>query len=100
MLKEYHSFLFHNLTNVNHKRSRTNAYALLLLSDQFYQSIRNRDSVYGTCFCWFKQAVCLVSFSREFNVLIQFFVSGVTWSVHASSVALGWKHVIYLEAAA
>ncbi len=39
-------------------------------------------------------------FSREFNVLIQFFVSGVTWSVRASSVALGWKHVIFLEAAA
>ncbi len=39
-------------------------------------------------------------FSREFNVLIQFFVSGVTWSVRASSVALGWKHVIFLEVAA
>ncbi len=25
----------------------------------------------------------MVSFSREFNVLIQFFVSGVTWSVRA-----------------
>ncbi len=24
-------------------------------------------------------------FSREFNVLVRFFVSGVTWSVHASS---------------
>ncbi len=47
-----------------------------------------------------KQAGCWVSFSREFNVLIQFFVSGVTWSVRASSVALGWKHVISLEAAA
>ncbi len=32
-----------------------------------------------------KQAGCLVSFSREFNVLVRFFVSGVTWSVRASS---------------
>ncbi len=36
-------------------------------------------------FCWFKQAGCLVSFPREFNVLIRFFVSGVTWSVRVSS---------------
>ncbi len=30
-------------------------------------------------------------------MLIQFFVSGVTWSVRASPVALGWKHVVSLE---
>ncbi len=39
-------------------------------------------------------------FSREFNVLTRFFVSGVTWLVRASSVALGWKDVIFLEVAA
>ncbi len=36
-------------------------------------------------------------FPHEFNVLIRFFVSGVTWSVRASSGALGWKHVVSLE---
>ncbi len=30
-------------------------------------------------------------------MLIRFFVSGVTWSVRASSVALGLKHVVSLE---
>ncbi len=36
-------------------------------------------------------------FPREFSILIRFFVSGVTWSVRASSGALGWKHVVSLE---
>ncbi len=32
-------------------------------------------------------------------MFLRSFVSGVTWSVRASPVALGWKHVVYLEAA-
>ncbi len=29
-------------------------------------------------------------------MLAQFFVAGITWSVRASSGALGWKHVVSL----
>ncbi len=51
-------------------------------------------------FCWFKQAVALVSFSRVsstccFGPLFR----KTTWLVRVSPMALVWKHVIYLEAA-
>ncbi len=39
----------------------TNDFALLLRSDRFTSSVRNRDSVYNTCFC-VKQAVALSRF--------------------------------------
>ncbi len=61
-MKEYHSFLFHSLTNQG--KDHEQIFALLLHSDQILtSSVRIRNSV-CTCLDGFKAGSKLVSFSR------------------------------------
>ncbi len=80
-------FLFHNLTN--QKRSRTNTSALLLHSDQILPVQSGLGILSLLLACIGFEAGWRFLF--RFPAWVQFFVSGVTWSARAPSVALVWR---------
>ncbi len=79
MLKEYHSFLFHNLTNQQKITTKLPRLCYCIQIRILPVSVRIKLSLL-LAFCWFKQAVVRFRFPRGFpRVALGTFVSFRTW---------------------